>query len=114
MESQPALDRRQHPRRDASLVVHYRPKDPRAGYDITQTRNVSSAGMLLMTARAYEPGERLAIQARLPFPGSPRLVQGIAEAVASREIVRRLLYETRVRFVDLDRRSFRTIGDFCA
>ncbi len=114
MQPQLALDRGQHPRRDARLVVSYRPMDPTGGYDITQTRNVSQGGLLLTTASAFEPGERLAIQARLPFWGTPRLVQGATEAVESREIVRSLLYEIRVRFVDLDRRSFQIIGDFCA
>ncbi len=69
--------------------------------------------MLLTTARAFAPGSRLVIQARLTFQGSPRLVQGTAEAVGSREIVRDLLYESRVRFLDLDRRSFQIIEDFC-
>lgn len=84
MQPQPLLDQRQHPRRDARLVVRYRPKEPTAGYDITQTRNISQGGMLLTTARAFEAGERLAIQARLPVRGSPRMAEGTAEAIASR------------------------------
>lgn len=114
MQSQPALDQRQHRRRNASLVVSYGPKYPRAVYDITHTRNISQGGMLLTTTRAFASGAGLAIQASLPFRGSPRRVPGTVQAVGSREIVQSPLYETRVRFVDVDRRSFQIIGDFCA
>ena len=34
-------------------------------------------------------------------------------AVRSEEIVPKLLYETRVRFVDQDKRHFQIIGDLC-
>ena len=113
MQPQPVLGQRQHPRRDAILVVGYRRKYPTAVYDITHARNISQGGLLLTTARAFAPGARLAIWTRLPFRGALRLVPGIVEAVKSREIVHSLLYETRVRFVDLDRRSFPIIADFC-
>lgn len=113
MQSQPVPDQRQHPRRDASLVVSYRPKDPTAGHGIGQTRNISQGGMLLTTARAFAPGDRLVIRTRPPFLGSPRLVPGTAQVVGSREIVQSFLYETRLRFVDLDRRSSQIIGHFC-
>ncbi|MDJ0862831.1 MAG: PilZ domain-containing protein [Gammaproteobacteria bacterium] len=91
MQSQPAQERRKHPRRDASLVVSYRPKDPSDGYDITQTQNVSQGGMLLTTARAFEPGVQLDIQMRLTAQRPPHLAEGIAEAVTSTELVRSLI-----------------------
>ncbi|MDJ0862955.1 MAG: hypothetical protein QNJ82_12060 [Gammaproteobacteria bacterium] len=114
MQSQPTQDRRQHPRRDASLVVSYRLKYPTAAYDITHTRNVSQGGMLLTTVTPFERGVRLTVRTRLSSRGWPRLVQGTAEAVESREIVENLLYETRLRFIHLDSPSVQVIGDFCA
>ena len=114
MESQPAQDRRQHQRRGVSLVVSYRPEDPTAGYGIAQTRNISQGGVLLTTARAFAPGALLAIRVRLPLRCSPSFVSGTAESVESREIVQRLLYETRLRLVDLNGWSSQIIGDFCA
>ena len=114
MQTQHALERRQHPRREASIVISYRPTDRTARHDITHTQDISRGGMLLTTARAFAPGALLMIVARLPFPGSPQIVQGTAAAVKSKEIVPRLIYETRVQFVDLDRRSSQIIGDFCA
>ena len=113
MQPQPALDPRQYSRRDAGLVVSYRPSYPSAAYDITHTRNISRGGMLLTTARAFAPGARLAIQLNLPGRGSPRRVPGTVESLGSREVVQNLLYETHVRFVDPDRRSFQIIADFC-
>ena len=113
MESQPAQDRRQHQRREVSLVVSYRTEDPTAGYGIAQTRNISQEGMLLTTARAFAPGTLLAIRLRLPFRCSPSFVSGTAESVESREIVQHLLYETRLRLIDMNKWSTRTIGEFC-
>ena len=114
MQSQPAQDRRKHPRRDASLVVSYRPKNPPNDCDTTQTQNVSQGGILLTTARAFERGVQLAIQLRLTPRVSPHLAEGTAEAVKSTELVRSLIYETRLRFIKLDRRSLQIIADFCA
>ena len=114
MPSQPTQDQRRHPRRDASLVVSYRPELPTAVDDITHTRNVSQGGMLLTTARAFEPGVQLAVQVRLTPRSSLHLAEGTAEAVTSKELVRSLIYETRVRFIDVDERSLQIIGEFCA
>ncbi len=114
MQTQPALDQRRHPRRDAGLLVGYRPKDQTVGYDISEARNVSQGGMLLTTARAFAPGAQLALWVKLPSRGLPRLMLATVEAVGSREVVPSLIYETRVRFVDLDRLSVQIIGDFCA
>ena len=114
MQSQPTQDRRKHPRRDASLVVTYRPDYPTARYDISHTRNVSQGGMLLTTSGAFTPGTRLAIQLRLSFRDAPTLMQGTAEVLAYRELVPNLLSETRVRFVDFDGQSAEVIAGFCA
>ena len=113
MQFQPAQDQRQHQRREVSLVVSYRPEDPKAGYGIAQARNISQGGLLLTTARAFAPGALLAIRVRLPIRCSPSFVSGKAQAVESREMVQGLLYETRLRLIDINRWSTRTIGEFC-
>ena len=94
-------------------MVSYRPSYPSFAYDITHTRNIRQGGMLLTTARAFAPDALLAIKPNLPGRGSPRRVPGPVESLGSREVVQNLLYETYVRFVDLDRRSFQIIADFC-
>ena len=87
MQRQTAMDDRQHPRRDVSLVVSCRPKDLTAGYDISETRTISQGGMLLTTARAFASGARLAIWIRLPCRGLRRLMLATVEALGSREVV---------------------------
>ena len=114
MQPQPAPDQRKHPRRDASIVVSYCPRHPAAIYDITHTRNISQGGMMLTTATPFAPRDLLAIVARLAFSGLPQVVQGTAAAVESREIIPNLLYDTRVRFVDMARPSSQIIRDYCA
>ena len=83
-------------------------------YDIARTGNISQGGMLVTTTRPFAADARLAIYLRLTFQSSLRLILGTAEAVESRELVQGLRYETRVRFVDLDRWSREIIGHFCA
>ncbi len=114
MQPQQTLERRQHRRRDASLVVTYRPMILTARYDATRTGNISQGGMLLTTARPYAAGARLAIYLRLTSQSSLRLIRGTADTMESREIVPSLLYETRVRFVDLHGQSCQILGAFCA
>ena len=114
MQPQPVLERRKHPRRDVSLVVTYRPMILTSRYDITRTGNISQSGMLLTTAMPCAAGACLAIYLRLTSQSSLRLIRGTAKTVESREIVPSLLYETRVRFVDLHGQSCQILGDFCA
>ncbi len=111
MNRQSALDRRRHVRRKISLMVRYHPREVTTGYDITQTRDLSQGGMLVTTAMAFAKGARLTVRLTLPAP-RPR-VPATVEAVDSREVVENLIYETRVRFIDLHRWSFRMIGELC-
>ncbi len=112
MDRQPVLDRRRRVRRDISLMVCYRPNETTAGYDITQTRNLDQDGMLMTTARGFERGVRLTVRLTLPVPHP--VAQAAVEVVDCKEVVENLMYETRVRFIDLDRWSLRIIGDLCA
>ncbi len=112
---QPRLtsERRQHPRRDACLVLTYRPMVLTARYDIIRAGNISQGGMRLTTAKPFTVGARLAIYLRLTTQRSLRLIRGTAEALESREIAPSLLYETHVRFVELHGQSRQILGDFC-
>jgi len=64
MQSQPAFDQRQHPRRDPSLVASYRPKGPTAGFDATYTQNVRQGDMLLANAMVHAPGAQQGTRSR--------------------------------------------------
>jgi len=103
-------ERRKFQRMEANFVVSYRIKEFPDGYDLTQTKNVSQGGMLLTTNRLFEKGTCLAMTIRFPFVTQKIEITG--EVVSSKEVVRELIYETRIKFLDLDREFFRKLGEF--
>ena len=104
------LERREHPRTDANLVVSYRVKNFASDYDISQSKNVSQGGMLLTTNRQFGPGELLLMTLRLPF--MPDAMEVTGRVVASTEIVRDLIYDTRIQFANLNAGDVARIGEF--
>lgn len=64
MQSQPAFDQRQHPRRNPSLAASYRPMGPTAGFDTTYTPNVRQGDMLLANAMVHAPSAQQGIRSR--------------------------------------------------
>ncbi|MDD5195008.1 MAG: PilZ domain-containing protein [Candidatus Omnitrophica bacterium] len=103
-------ERRKTPRLNANFVVSYRVKEVPEGYDLSQTKNVSQGGILLTTNRKFESGTHLAMSIRFPFIAKRIEVTG--SVVESKEIVRDLIYETRIQFMDLDAEFFRKLGEF--
>ncbi|MBU2102022.1 MAG: PilZ domain-containing protein [Candidatus Omnitrophota bacterium] len=110
MEKYGGSERRKFPRFSANFVVSYRVKEVPDGYDLSQTKNVSQGGILLTTNRKFEKGTLLAMSIRFPFVAKRIEVTG--EVVDSREVVRDLIYETRINFRDLDTEFFRELGEF--
>ena len=74
--------------------------DDTAYYGLTQSSNFGSGGLLLPTTRAFSPGMRLKMNIRIP--STPLTLSLAGKVVASKEIVRRLVYNTRVCFCELD------------
>ncbi len=103
-------ERRQFPRVNANFVVSYRIKEIRDGYDLSQTKNVSQGGILLTTNREFKKGIFLAMTIRFPLVRQKIEVTG--EVVSSRQIVRNLIYETRIKFLDLNEEFFTKLGEF--
>lgn len=110
MEKYSGPERRKHPRLNANFVISYRLKDIPDDSDLSQTRNVSQGGLLLTTNKQFDNGTMLAITIRFPFVLQKIEVTG--EVVDSKEIVRNLLYETRIKFLDLDMDIFQKLGEF--
>jgi Tfp pilus assembly protein PilZ len=79
-------------------------------YDLTQTKNVSQGGILLTTNRKFEKGTQLAMTIRFPF--ITQRIELTGEVVDSKEVVRDLIYETRIKFLDLDEEFFKKLGNF--
>jgi hypothetical protein len=110
MEKYTGPERRKHPRVSGSFVVSYRLKEVPDNCDLSQTKNISQGGILLTTNREFERGTLLSMTLRFPFVSQKIEVTG--EVVDSKEIVRDLIYETRIKFTDLPEDFFRELGEF--
>lgn len=96
----PGQERRKNPRISARFIVSYRIVEETDNIDVSQTKNVSLGGMLLTTNRAFKTGVNLALEIRLPFDPNPIML--IGKVLESREIIRDLIYDTRLQFLAID------------
>lgn len=101
-------EKRKHTRARGRFVVHYKILEEVDNVDMTQTKDLSLGGMYLTTNRKFAPGTRLALQIRLPFDPSPIMIVG--KVVDSKEIARDLIYDTRIEFLEVDKRHKDVIG----
>ncbi len=102
-------ERRSNPRAEGRFIVSYRILDEINNVDITQTKNLSLGGMLLTTNRIFNPGTNLAIEIRLPFDPNPIML--IGKVIESREIVKGMIYDTRIQFLAVDEKHRKIIGE---
>ena len=102
-------ERRKHPRINARFIVSYRIMEEEDAVDISQTKNMSLGGMLLTTNREFKSGTNLALEIRLPFDPNPIMV--IGKIIESREIIKDLIYDTRLSFLAVDEKHRKAIFD---
>ena len=96
-----ARERRGSPRTNARLMVAFRTREGlERRYAIGRSINVGQGGMLLQTTKRFDLGLRLDMRVRFPFLSTATPVTG--EIIASREILKDTLYNTRIRFLGLD------------
>lgn len=95
-------ERRKHPRISARFIVSYRILEESNNVDVSQTKNLSLGGMLLTTNKNFVSGTNLAIEIRLPFDPNPIML--MAQVIESREIIKDLIYDTRLQFLGVDER----------
>ncbi len=93
-------ERRRCPRITVRFVVSYRVLEEVNAVDISQTKNFGLGGMLLTTNRIFPPETKLALEIRLPLDPNPIIL--IGRVVESREIVKELIYDTRLEFLAID------------
>jgi len=103
------VERRKHQRVYGRFIVSYRILDEINNVDVTQTKNISLGGMLLTTNRAFAAGINLAIEIRLPFDPNPIML--IGRVVESREIMKDMIYDTRMEFLAVDEKHRKVIGE---
>lgn len=107
-ESTKGAERRKHPRVRGNFVVSYRIVEGNQLSDLTQSKNLSEGGMLITTNRKFEKDTTLSVFVRLPF--SPEKIHLIGRVVDSREVVKNLIYETRMCFLDIDEQKKEVIA----
>ena len=103
-------ERRKHLRMNANFVVNYRIKNIPDDYDLSQTKNASAGGILITTNKLFDKGLCLAMTIRLPL--LPKKIEVTGLVVDSKEVVRDLIYETRIEFMDLDEDIIEELDNF--
>ena len=101
-------EKRKTPRARGRFVVSYRILEEKDNIDMSQTKNISSGGMLLTTNRRFAIGAKLALEIRLPFDADPILL--IARVVESQEVVSDLIYDTHLAFLAVDEKHLKIIS----
>ncbi len=92
-------ERRKYPRIKGTFVVSYRILEDVDSADLSQIKNISEGGMLLTTNRRFEEGTLLMLHIRLPFV--EERIEVVGRVLESKEIVKDLIYETRLCFVEI-------------
>lgn len=103
-------EKRRKPRAEATIVVSYHLLEEDGNYDLSQTRNISQGGVLLTTNRKFEKGARLGMTIQFPFLEDK--IQVVGEVVGSKEMIKDVIYETRVMFYNLKSELLKKLGDF--
>lgn len=103
-------ERRKWPRINANFVVSYRIQETPDDYDLSQTKDIGQGGVLITTNKPFNTGAHLTMLLRIPFV--PQKIEITGEVVASTEMVRDLIYETRVKFLSLNSDFFEKLGEF--
>jgi c-di-GMP-binding flagellar brake protein YcgR len=101
-------ERRNYPRISGRFIVSYRVYEEADNVDISQTKNISLGGMLLTTNRLFKPNTILAVTIRLPSDRIPVHIKALV--VDSKEIVKNTIYDTRLKFLEIDERHKKVIS----
>jgi hypothetical protein len=102
-------ERRKFPRVNGRFIVSYRIIPANSNSDITQTKNLSLGGMLLTTNCQFPIGTNLALEIRLPF--DPDAIMIIAKVLESKEVVKGIIYDTRLIFLAVDEKHSKVISE---
>ena len=94
-------EKRQYVRLSKHYIVSYHVKDdPGTSYDLTQLKNISEGGICFVTTKSFVPGTSLVLRIKTPFMTESTHLEG--ETLESKEKLKDLIYETRLKFTNLD------------
>ncbi|MHB9154703.1 MAG: NADH-quinone oxidoreductase subunit B family protein [Endomicrobiales bacterium] len=106
-------EKRKHERIKATFVISYRileeaSDDELVREHISQTKNIGLGGMMLTTNKLFRPWTKLVLEISLPSDPHPIMLLG--RVVDSSEIVRELVYDTRLEFLAVDEEHRSMLG----
>lgn len=108
------FERRRFVRIKGNFVVSYKDITTKeAKTDVSQTKNISVGGLLFTSQEKFAPGAILSLKLRLP--DNPDYINVKVEVVASKQLVKDVLYDTRAKFVkigDVQKDYIRKIIDY--
>ncbi|HTY45529.1 MAG TPA: PilZ domain-containing protein [Patescibacteria group bacterium] len=93
-------ERRRYVRVDGRFIVSYHVLNAGQRHDVSRTKNLSLGGMAFTNDRPFEKGTCLGVKIMLPTTPEPIIVTG--EVVDSKELVRGLIYDIRLKFSHID------------
>lgn len=93
-------ERRQFARIKKNYIIRFVDKSsPSQNYEVSQIENISKGGLCFSARAPFKEGITLLIEIHTPFLSESILVDGLV--LQSREKVKGMIYEIRVRFVDV-------------
>ena len=97
-------ERRQHKRVDKNFILKYFDlTNPNEKHEVTQLKNISQGGICFITSFMIPVNTKLGIELKTPYISTTTYLQGIV--LESHDKVSGILYETRLRFENLDNQS---------
>jgi c-di-GMP-binding flagellar brake protein YcgR len=103
-------ERRRYQRANANFLVSYRTLYPNGSFNLSQTKNISQGGMLLVTSEGFSRETILVMFAQFPF--FTERVKITAKVVRNKEIAKGFIYETGLEFISLTQSAFNKLGEF--
>ena len=94
-------ERRQHPRAPKNFILRYYEEGHKdKAEEVTQLKNISTGGVCFVTQKAIQPGTVLWLELNTPYLTETAYLEG--EVLASHEKAKDMLYETRLKFENLN------------
>lgn len=100
-------ERRRYVRVDGRFIVSYHVLNAGQRHDVSRTKNLSLGGIAFTNDRPFEKGTCLGLKLMLPTVPEAILIAG--EVVESKELVRGLIYDIRLKFTLIDQEAGKAI-----
>ena len=97
-------ERRLHKRIDKNFILKYFDlTNPNEKHEVTQLKNISQGGICFITSIMIPVNTKLGVELKTPYISTTTYLQGTV--LESHDKVSGILYETRLRFENLDNQS---------